>query len=153
MTNKPWVYIAGPYTSPDPCANTNAACTTFDWLMSTGLCVPICPHWSHFQHTLCPRPYADWIRYDLDLLELLHLSGSGAVLRLPGVSAGADGEVAFAEARGIPVFNSADNLLECLRGESAPHRNMSRSEPVQAGPVSQLDAMQEGHKSIYTNDL
>lgn len=67
--------------------------------------VPFCPHWSHFQHTFSPLPYVDWIEYDLHWLRTCD-----ALLRLPGESAGADGEVAEAKRLGIPVFFSIPSL-------------------------------------------
>lgn len=68
--------------------------------------VPMCPHWSHFQHTFRPRPYADWLAFDLEWLPCCD-----AVLRLPGESSGADGEVARAVELGIPVFGSVAELV------------------------------------------
>lgn len=58
------VYIAGPYTRPDPCINTNEAIRIADKLMSFGF-VPFVPHLSHFWHTLAPKSYKAWIEYDL----------------------------------------------------------------------------------------
>lgn len=40
----PIVYIAGPYTNPDPVANTHNAIKIADQLYVDGVCVPIIPH-------------------------------------------------------------------------------------------------------------
>lgn len=106
--NRLKVYIAGPYTRPDPCANTNAACKVWDQLWEAGY-APFCPHWSHFQHTMMPRPYADWLAYDIEWLKACDV-----LLRLPGESSGADKEVEFANAHGITVVHSIADL-DCYR--------------------------------------
>ena len=98
MGRRTRVYIAGPYTRPDPCVNTNRAMAAWDLLWGLGF-APFCPHWSHYQHTHIPRPYEDWLAYDLEWLRTCD-----AVLRLPGESSGADKEVAEAVRLGIPVF-------------------------------------------------
>ncbi len=91
------VYIAGPYTSPDPCVNTNAAIMVANEL--TDICVPLIPHLSHFWHTVTPRPYEFWTEMDF-----VYLSRCDALLRLPGASPGADAEVDAAGLWAIPVF-------------------------------------------------
>src|SRR5689334_9793045 len=94
------VYIAGPYTSPDPCENTNRAIKMADQLLARGF-APFVPHLSHFWHTVSPKPYQTWIDYDLEWVKRCD-----CVLRLCGESKGADGEVALAESIGIPVFET-----------------------------------------------
>ncbi len=51
-----------------------------------------------------------WLTMDLELVKR-----SDAVLRLPGESSGADGEVAHARSLGIPVFHSVDEVVEHFR--------------------------------------
>ena len=107
--SRPVVYIASPYTRGDPAMNTHFQCRVFDRLMSDGIVWPVAPLLSHFQHTMFPRPYQDWIEYDLALLERCD-----ALLRLDAVlpdhgyiqseSSGADGEVAAMVRLGRPVF-------------------------------------------------
>lgn len=98
------VYVAGPYTKPDPCANTNRAVAVGHELWELGF-VPFVPHLSHFWHTMIPRPYQDWLDYDL-----VWLAECDAVLRLPGESSGAEVEVRAANEQGIPVFTSIEEL-------------------------------------------
>jgi hypothetical protein len=100
------VYIAGPYTRPDPEANTRRAMHHWLALWNQGY-APFCPHWSHFQHAETPIPYAAWMAFDLEWLRVCD-----AVLRLPGESPGADRECAEARRLGIPVFEGGEPWLE-----------------------------------------
>jgi len=124
---KPIVYIASAYTSGDPAINTNFQCKVFDRLLSDGLVWPVAPLWTHFQHTLFPRPYSDWIAYDRALLHLYD-----ACLRLdveaPAIgytqseSSGADGEVEVFKSMGKPVFYEIPSLYEWTREQAAEAR-------------------------------
>lgn len=121
---KPVVYIASPYTKGDVAMNTHFQCKTFDTLLTDGKVWPIAPLWSHFQHTVFPRPYADWIAYDQALLPLYD-----ACLRLtahlPQVgytqkeSSGADGEVETFMRLGKPVFYSVEELYQWVDSQNA----------------------------------
>jgi nucleoside 2-deoxyribosyltransferase len=106
------VYIAGPYTKPDPCENTYKAVCYANVLMDMGYAVFI-PHLAHFQHTMHPRPYQDWIANDMEFVRR-----ADALLRFPGESPGADGEVALAEELGIPVFYTVEDLAEYFKNEA-----------------------------------
>jgi hypothetical protein len=120
---KPIVYIASPYTKGDVAMNTHFQCKVFDRLLSDGKVWPIAPLWSHFQHTVFPRPYADWIAYDQALLHLYD-----ACLRLtaelPTVdysqheSTGAENEVKSFQSMGKPVFFSIENLYEWVDAQT-----------------------------------
>lgn len=102
---KPLVYIAGPYTNPDPVENTHRAIKAGMEVWEWGLAVPIIPHLSLLAHVVQPRGVDYW--YDLDLAQLDHCD---ALVRLPGESTGADREVEHAKARGIPCFDSLIDL-------------------------------------------
>lgn len=67
---KPKVYIASPYTIGSRTINAEFQCKIFDRLMHDGLVTPIAPLWSHFQHCLFPRPWKEWIEYDLEMIPL-----------------------------------------------------------------------------------
>ena len=108
MADKPWVYIASPYTKGDVAINVRSQLWAFDSLMNMGV-IPVAPLYSHFQHLFIPRPYQDWIALDLEIVKrcdaCLRLSafdfGTGYVQT---ESSGADGEVAAFQAMGKPVF-------------------------------------------------
>ena len=101
-----YIYIAGPYTSGDVCANVATAMAAWHALADLGL-FPFCPHLSHFLHMQRQRPYFDWMAQDLAWLDLCD-----ALLRLPGVSSGADVEVARAEELGLRVYYSVAEVIE-----------------------------------------
>ena len=94
----PLVYLAGPYTKPDPVENTNRMIHIANALLDAGV-IPIVPHLTMFWHLLCPRPYEHWLEYDLQVMLRCDV-----VLRVPGESGGADGEVRAARRAGIPVL-------------------------------------------------
>ena len=92
------IYIAGPYTHPDPVENTHKAIKVADVLVSLGH-NPYIPHLTLMWHLVSPKPVEFWYAYDMAWLKLCE-----GLLRLPGESSGADKEVAWAEANGIPVY-------------------------------------------------
>jgi hypothetical protein len=109
MNRKPIVYLASPYTKGDPAINVNFQMRMFDMMMNEGIVIPVVPLWTHYQHAAFPRPYKDWIEYDLALLPLYD-----ACIRLPATfeplgyeikeSSGADGEVKKFVEMNKPVF-------------------------------------------------
>lgn len=114
---KPIIYIASPYTSGDPAINVRFQCRIFDQLLSEGLVWPIAPLWTHFQHTLFPRRYEDWLEYDKAFLHLydacLRLNVEEPALNyIQEDSSGADGEVEVFRTMGKPVFYSIDSLYK-----------------------------------------
>lgn len=100
------VYVAGPYTHPDPVENTHRAVMLGDELLQAGYC-PYIPHLNLLWHIIRPRPAADWYAYDKHWLVKCDV-----VLRMPGLSVGADGECALARMAGIPIVDSIDALKE-----------------------------------------
>lgn len=94
---KPLAYIAGPYTHPDPILNTRRAIEVADALIERGFAVFV-PHLTMLWHLVSPRTLEQW--YEIDLAMLAHCQ---VLYRLPGVSRGADAEVAEARRLGIPV--------------------------------------------------
>jgi hypothetical protein len=65
--------------------------------------VPFLPQLSVLAEMIAPLPYDDWLAYDLEVID--HCA---ALVRLPGESPGADGEVAYAKIMEIPVFDFDD---------------------------------------------
>lgn len=104
---KPLVYIAGPYTKPDPVVNTRVALGTWDRLWDSDLVVPIVPHLSMFQQLLHPRDWEEWLEYDFAIID--HCD---ALLRIPGESKGAELEIEHATKHGKPVFHTVAALME-----------------------------------------
>lgn len=110
---KPLVYVAGPYSQPDPVLNTHRAVRVGMRIFDTGLAGVIIPHLSLAAHLIAPRPIGYW--YDFDLLQLEHCD---FLYRMVGSSTGADMEVQTATRLGIPVIYEEDddlkNLIEVL---------------------------------------
>ncbi len=100
------VYIASPYTKGDVAVNVRTQLEMANKLMDLGF-APFAPLYSHFQHMAFPRPYEDLIKIDLEWVKVCD-----AVLRLPGESKGADGEVLYATDLNIPVFYTVEELIE-----------------------------------------
>ena len=92
------IYIAGPYTDPDPVSNTRRAIDAFNVLVDAGF-TPFVPHLTLFIDIIHQQSASFWYAYDLELLERCDV-----LLRLSGDSWGADREVEFATDHGIPVF-------------------------------------------------
>jgi hypothetical protein len=96
---QPLVYLAGPYTHPDPVANTRRMIKIADALLRLPV-TPLVPHLSLLWHLVRPRSYQFWLEYDLQLV-----ARADAVLRVPGRSEGADAEVTHARQLHIPVLH------------------------------------------------
>ena len=98
MNDRMLIYLAGPYTHPDPVENTHRAVKMADELIALGYSV-IVPHVTLLWHLISPQPVAFWLKYDKSIMVRCD-----AVYRMKGFSSGADGEVALARAIGMPVF-------------------------------------------------
>lgn len=105
------VYVAGPYTG-DPWENTKAAIRMADHLSVAYEVAAFPPHLSHFWDVLRPHEYEFWMRYDLALIPRFD-----AVYRMPGVSPGADREVALAQAIGLPTFTDEGSFAKWVEIE------------------------------------
>lgn len=99
-----WVYLAAPYTHPDPVENTHWVCKTATLLWKLGY-IPIVPHLSLLWHIVDPHPIQTWYAYTMALL-----SRCDVLLRLDGHSVGADGEVTYAAEHEIPIVVSVEEL-------------------------------------------
>lgn len=103
--DRPLVYIAGPYTRPDPVENTHGVINLASEMIDEGLVTPVVPHLSLLWHLVAPRPLDFWYAYDVAILRRCD-----ALFRIAGASTGADMEVQFAEAHDIPVFTERAQL-------------------------------------------
>ena len=109
MLNRPLIYIAGPYTRPDPVRNTHRVVKIANALMRLHV-TPIVPHLSMLWHLVRPKPYKFWLEYDLQLL-----ARADAVLCVPGPSEGANVEVTHARQLRIPVLHPASaRVQDCV---------------------------------------
>lgn len=108
MTRRPLVYVAGPYTTPEPVGmNVKRAVEVGSRMLDAGL-APIVPHLSHYWHLADPHPYEAWLALDFEIIRRCD-----HVYRMPGVSPGADREVAFARDEcDIPVWLPEHGTLE-----------------------------------------
>lgn len=97
---QPLVYIAAPYTHPDPVVNTHAVIKIADALWAAGF-TPLIPHLTMAWHLVSPKRYETWLEYTCQLL-----ARCDVVLRVPGFSNGASIETHFADAIGIPIIHS-----------------------------------------------
>lgn len=98
------VYIAGPYTHPDPAINTRNAVLAAEEVVSIGL-LPFVPHLTHLWHLISPHDIEFWYEYDLKWLQVCQV-----LWRLPGESKGADAEAEYAIQLGIPIVHSLGQL-------------------------------------------
>jgi hypothetical protein len=102
------VYIAGPYSGGNTEDNVRAALMAAHAIMDLGA-TPFVPHLSHYLHLLRPRSYEEWMDYDF-----VWLDRSDALLRLPGISPGAEREVKRMQALNRPVFHTLATLAAYL---------------------------------------
>ena len=100
-----YVYIAGPYTNPDPVKNTHRVIVMANWLREFGF-VPFVPHLTLFWHFILPHEIDYWYSYDIEWLKKCD-----CILRLSGESSGADKEVEIAKELGIPIFYDPQELI------------------------------------------
>lgn len=100
-----YIYIAGPYTNPDPVINTRLAIEAGETIACSGY-YPYIPHLTLFWHLIYPHEINFWYKHDLAWLEKCD-----AIIRLPGSSSGADKEVEYAKLLDIPVFYGLDDYF------------------------------------------
>lgn len=100
----PLIYLAGPFTEPDPVENTHRMLQIADAILEAGF-TPLIPHLTLAWHLVSPKLYASWLAYDRHLLARCDI-----LLRVPGYSHGATQECTFADELAIPVIRprSAD---------------------------------------------
>lgn len=100
------IYLAGPMALGNMADNIGQAWAAAERLRDAGF-TPITPQDNFFGSIVGKRrSHAEWLDIDEPLVHV-----SAAVLRLPGESKGADREVEWATAAGIPVFHNVETLL------------------------------------------
>ena len=111
MKERKWVYVSGPYTG-DVVNNIRNAIIAGNELWKEGF-FPYVPHVTDLWRVVSRNPYefyASWIEFDLQPLLKCE-----AVLRIPGISSGADKEERLALEHGIVVFHDIGTLIDVLR--------------------------------------
>lgn len=103
------IYLASPYTTGDVAVNVKVQLDAYNELLELGY-APFAPCMAHFNHMAHPQSYETWMKIDLEWLSVCD-----ALLRLPGLSPGADREIKYAEEHKIPVFYSFQALNEWAR--------------------------------------
>jgi hypothetical protein len=102
------IYVSGPLSTGDRQANLRRAIEATRELIRRGY-APLCPHLTHYVDPTDELGHDTWLEVDRPWV-----LAADAVLRLPGVSVGADMEVAWAHEVGIPVVYSIDELEDVL---------------------------------------
>lgn len=106
---RPLLYVAAPYTRPDPVQNTHAVLRVAMVLYEATEWCPVVPHLSLLWHVVTPRSDRHWLDYDLHLMRKCD-----AVVRLPGDSPGADAEIVEANRLGMKILSLDELPAEAL---------------------------------------
>jgi hypothetical protein len=105
--DRPLVYVAGPYTIPDPIENVHRSVHAAAALIDSNLVTPLVPHLTMLWNLIAPRPVEFWYAYDLSLL-----ARCDAIFVLSGESRGVELELEFARGAGLPIFEDTELLYE-----------------------------------------
>lgn len=78
---KPLIYIAGPYTCPDPVLNTRKAVAVAESVLALGG-APVVPHLTMLWHLISPKPVEEWYRRGDQTLACTSCTSCGAPVLL-----------------------------------------------------------------------
>lgn len=119
---KPIIYIAAPYSNGEMNSGKTPEKIIMDNIINSlrvgneladaGF-IPFAGNLYHYWHMAYPRDYESWFE-----IVTAHLPHCKAVLRLEGLSSGADREVEMANKLGIPVFYDIQTLIKYFKGEN-----------------------------------
>lgn len=98
------IYVSSPFSLGDQFVNVRNACLAGDKLLEKGH-IPFIPHLTAFWHAISPKSWEEWLRIDTALLSMCD-----GLLRLDGISRGADMEVALALRLCIMVYYNIDDI-------------------------------------------
>ena len=101
------VYVASPYSLPDPVENTHHAIAAGERLDASGVITAYVPHMNLLWHIVYPHDVDFWYGYDVAFL-----ARCDALYRLPGESKGADDEEEYMAREGKPVFYDEDDVIQ-----------------------------------------
>lgn len=102
------MYVAGPIsTGGDILGNARRGIRAAEDIRKLGF-APFCPHLSVLTEMVVDAvAWNDWLEYDEQVI-----LRCDALFRMEGISRGADREVEFAKANGIPVFHTIGELTD-----------------------------------------
>jgi nucleoside 2-deoxyribosyltransferase len=119
------IYIASPISQVTADLAVENAVDAAQKLVDDGRFAPWVPALTVAWEHLWPgkNDHDTWLAIDLPWVLV-----ADAVLRLPGPSRGADTEVGFAQANGIPVYDSVQDLIDNppVRGDARFHAHLKR---------------------------
>ena len=127
MSGRPIVYVAGPYTTPDPVTNTQVAVLVSERLWELGF-LPYIPHLSMLSHLISPHEYDYWLEQGLAWVKK-----SDVVYRLKGESPGADEECVYAARLDILVFYDMVKLNGWIIKWRLDHEHRQAEESTRRG--------------------
>lgn len=123
------IYMAGPLstgTYTDVTRNVRNAIDHADSIMLMGG-APYLPHLTHFWNLFHPHSWEEWMALDHH-----YLLTCDAVFRIAGESKGADLEVSWAKAAGMPVYYKMEEVLHAIR-----HPKLTKVMPEQP-PIPEI---------------
>lgn len=123
MSEKPLVYLAGPYTAGDTGLHVIRAVKLAEGLYREGF-MPYVPHLFHLWHLISPHPIEFWYQFDSEML-----ARCDAVVRLAGESKGADAEVELAIKLDLPVVEVEDVTESEVEEAAVLLRELLREDP------------------------
>lgn len=109
--SRPFIYLAGPITKPNPMHNTNKAIILANQLTEWGFLLHV-PHLTVLWDMITPKDWEEWMAIDFEII--LRCDG---LYRMRGESKGADAEVQFALDNDIRVFHDVREILKWKEGE------------------------------------
>ncbi len=99
------IYVAGPFSKPNPLLNVRRAVLVGDQIAKMGFGVFI-PHLNYSWELICDgHDYEFWMDQDAQVLYRCDV-----LFLMPGESSGAEREARLAESLGIPVFSNLEDL-------------------------------------------
>ena len=100
------VYISSPYSQGSTTYNVRLAIEAANTLLLAGF-APFVPHLNFAWDLVYPHSYHTWLNWCV-----AWVPACDCLLRIPGLSRGADIEVELAKELGIPVYGTINELLE-----------------------------------------
>ena len=99
------VYIASPYSQGGTIYNIRLAIDAADTLLKAGF-APFVPHLNYTWDIVYPHSYHTWLDWCMEWVV-----ACDCLLRIHGISPGADAETALAKVIGIPVYYTMCELI------------------------------------------